>query len=274
MMRRAQPWLGTLVEITIADELGDTDLNFAFGRAFDAIATVHRLMSFHDPASDVSRINRAAPGTALQVDPQTASVLAAALTLTRQSEGCFNPFCAPRLVEWGFLPAPAGPAPGWDLPCSALAMDGCCVLKQAAAWIDLGGIAKGYAVDAAVMSLHDCGVRSTCVNAGGDLRVAGPDAWPVHLRAPRHPTSTAYATTLRNAALATSATYFSRREQSGQLRSAIVHGRDGEPLLLESSVSVAAPSCMMADALTKVVALSGDIRHSALQEYQASAFIF
>ena len=274
MNRRAQPWLGTIVEITIADRLDDADLNLAFACAFDAIAAVHTLMSFHDPDSDVSRINRAAPGTVLDVDPRTAVVLSAALGLARLSDGLFNPLCAPRLVEWDYLPAPARPAPDWDVPCSALALDGCRVLKQAAAWIDLGGIAKGHAVDAAVMTLQECGILSTCVNAGGDLRVIGPDAWPVQLRDPHHPTATAYATTLCNAALATSATYFSRKEQLGQLRSALVHGRDGEPLLHDTSVTVSAPSCMMADGLTKVVAISGDVQHRALQTHHAIAFIF
>jgi thiamine biosynthesis lipoprotein len=274
MKRRAQPWLGTIVEITIADALDDAALNLAFGCAFDAIAAVHRLMSFHDPDSDVSRINRAAPGAVLDIDPGTAVVLSAALALARQSDGLFNPFCAPRLVEWDYLPAPAGPAPDWAAPLSALALNGCRLVKQAAAWIDLGGIAKGYAVDAAVTELQDCGIVSACVNAGGDLRAFGPDAWPVQLRDPRHPTAAAYATMLRDAALATSAIYFSGKERHGQWRSALVHGRDGEPVLRNISVSVSAPSCMMADGLTKVAAISGDAGHHVLQAHHASAFIF
>jgi thiamine biosynthesis lipoprotein len=178
-------------------------------------------------------------------------------------------------VEWDYLPAPAaGPAPDWTAPLSALALDGCRLLKQAPAWIDLGGIAKGYAVDAAVTALQDCGIVSACVNAGGDLRAFGPDAWPVQLRDPRHPTAAAYATMLRDGALATSAIYFSSEESHGQLRSALVHGRDGEPVLRNVSVSVSAPSCMMADGLTKVVAASGDAGHQALQTHHASAFIF
>lgn len=274
MKRRAQPWMGTLVEITIADALDDATMNLAFRCAFEAIAVVHALMSFHDPDSDVSRINRAAPGAVLNIAPETAAVLTAALALAQQSDGLFNPFCAPRLVEWDYLPAPAGPAPDWTTPSSALALDGCRLLKQAPAWIDLGGIAKGYAVDAAVTALQNCGFVSACVNAGGDMRAFGPDAWPVQLRDPRHPTAAAYATMLQDAALATSAIYFSSEERHGQRRSALVHGRDGEPVLRNISVSVSAPSCMMADGLTKVVASSGDAGHYALQTYHASAFIF
>ena len=274
MKRRAQPWLGTLVEISIADALDDAAVNLAFGRAFDAIVTVHGVMSFHDPDSDVSRINRAAPGAVLDIDPATAVVLSAALALAQQSDDLFNPFCAPRLVEWDYLPAPAGPVPDWTAPLSTLALTGCRLMKQAPAWIDLGGIAKGYAVDAAVTALQDCGIVSACVNAGGDLRAFGPDKWPVQLRDPHQPTKAAYATMLCDAALATSAIYFSSKERRGQLRSAMVHGRAGEPVLRNISVSVSAPSCMMADGLTKVVATSGDAGHHALWAHQASAFIF
>ena len=66
MKRRAQPWLGTLVEITINDGGEDARLNQCFAAAFAAIAEIHRLMSFHDPMSDISRINRAAVGESVQ----------------------------------------------------------------------------------------------------------------------------------------------------------------------------------------------------------------
>jgi thiamine biosynthesis lipoprotein len=286
MMRRAQPWLGTLVDIAIADQgaRGDQVVQAAhaaaMARAFAAIAEVHALMSFHDPASDVSRLNRALPGEEIMVDPRTAQVLAAALSLARETDGLFNPLCAPRLVEWRYLPAPvpasglAGAMPDWTARPQALALHGCRVIKQQPAWIDLGGIAKGYAVDAAVEALRDGGVRSACVNAGGDLRAFGEAAWPVLLRDPRQPGRAISATSLRDGALATSAITFSRRAGPGRESSALVHGRDGTPLLREASVSVSAPDCMMADALTKVVAANGDAAHPALARHGAAAVIF
>jgi thiamine biosynthesis lipoprotein len=281
MMRRAQPWLGTLVDIAIADQGDDAGLAAAMASAFDAIAEVHALMSFHDPASDVSRLNRAPPGDEVLVDPRTAHVLAAALSLARESGGLFNPLCAPRLVEWRYLPAPAplsasglaGAMPDWAARPETLALHGCRVIKRQPAWIDLGGIAKGYAVDAAVAALRAGGVRSACVNAGGDLRAFGEAAWPVLLRDPRHPGRAICATALRDGALATSAITFSRQTGQGRECSALVHGRDGTPLLGEASVSVSAPNCMMADALTKVVAANGDADHPVLARHGATAAI-
>jgi thiamine biosynthesis lipoprotein len=273
MMRRAQPWLGTLVEITIADALDDADLHLAFDRAFEAIAATHRLMSFHDPDSDVSRINRAAPAASIIVDARSARVLAAALALSEQSEGVFNPLCASRLVEWDYLPAPSGPVPEWGTPASVLELRGCQVIKHAPAWIDLGGIAKGQAVDAAAAALAASGIQSGCINAGGDLLAFGADAWPVLVRDPAHPGAAGYAIEVRDCALATSAIYFSRKEHKGRPCSALLHGREGWPVLRAASVSVSARSCMMADALTKVVAATGDVHHPALEKHGAAAYL-
>ncbi|WP_228527373.1 FAD:protein FMN transferase [Noviherbaspirillum soli] len=196
MMRRAQPWLGTVVEVTVGDETSNEP---AMRAAFDVIAEVHRLMSFHDEASDVARLNRAAIGEQIEVHPRTAEVLAAALAMSVESEGLFNPFCAPKLVAWEQLPAPAaGPAPDWCARGDALALDGTRVRKNAPSWIDLGGIAKGYAVDAAVDALRGCGVRAGCVNAGGDLRAFGDIDWPVLLRDARRPELAAWSTQLRD----------------------------------------------------------------------------
>ena len=272
MMRRAQPWLGTVVEVTVGDE---TACEPAMRAAFDAVAEVHRLMSFHDEASDLARLNRAGIGEQIAVHPRTAEVLTMALALVAESDGLFNPFCAPRLVAWEHLPAPAtaGPAPDWHGTSDALMFDGTRVWKTAPAWIDLGGIAKGYAVDAAVDALRSRGVRAGCVNAGGDLRAFGDIDWPVLLRDARRPELAAWSTQLRDGALATSATYFSRRNKQGKVTSALVHGTRGTPLLTEASISVAAPTCILADALTKVVAASGDAFHPLLARHGANAFV-
>lgn len=271
MMRRAQPWLGTLVDITLAP---DADPAAAVA-AFAEIALVHRLMSFHAADSDVSRFNRAAVGDVIEVNRHTWSVLQLADQVALASGGCFNVACAPLLVEWAYLPAPLAPAPA----CIAamrhyeLAAEGR-VRKSCAAWIDLGGIAKGYAVDLAIRALERHGVGSACVNAGGDLRVIGPCAWPVSVRAPRDPAAIGARLELRHAALATSANYFSAKRLDGGLAvSALVDGRDGRALTDPVSVTVRAPSCAVADALTKVVMASGDAQHPCISRFDASAFI-
>jgi thiamine biosynthesis lipoprotein len=256
MMRRAQPWLGTLVEISVADELPEALLQSAIAAAYGEVALVQRLMSFHDPASDVSRLNRAAQDDTVPLHPHTAAVLALARQIASVSDGMFDIGCAPQLVEWGYLPQPLA-----------------AVHTQARGLIDLGGIAKGYAVDLAIDALHRAGVRSACVNAGGDLRVIGREAWPVAVRDPRAPSRSATTVRLRDEAMATSASYFSARQHQGVAVCALVDGRSGQPVQCRSSISVRAPRCVLADALTKIVAASGDASHPALAAFGATAFI-
>ncbi len=274
MNRRAQPWLGTLVEVAIAGPLGDAELISCFNDAFARVAEVHRLMSFHDPASDVSRVNHAAIGESVEIDAHTFEVIRCALSMASATGGIFDVTCAPKLVEWGYLPMLTG-----DLPqhvpgrCALVLQDGNRITKTSAAWIDLGGIAKGYAVDLAIAALRQSGVQSACVNAGGDLRAFGDIAYPVAIRHPLYPHAAAYHTELREAALATSGTYFSRKRTNDRECSALVDGADGQPVTAGFSASVRAPTCMLADALTKVVMASADARHPALDRYNAAAFI-
>ncbi|MBC7858060.1 MAG: FAD:protein FMN transferase [Burkholderiaceae bacterium] len=276
-MRRAQPWLGTLVDIAADGALPDAALADAITRAFHAVALVQRLMSFHDPDSDVSRLNRARPGDALAVHPHTFHVLQLAQAVAHASSGTFNIACAPRLVAWDCLPAPTDTVPAYEPGLEVLRCEaGGAVRKMAPGWIDLSGIAKGYAVDLAIGALMNAGATSACVNAGGDLRVFGADAVPVAIRDPRNPYNLRQGgatVPLQNEAMATSAGYFSMKEWDGGRVCALIDGRSGLPLQGKASVSVRAPRCALADALTKVIAASGDARHPALAEFGATALI-
>ena len=274
MKHRAQPWLGTLVEITIDDALGEAELLACFNDAFAAIAEVHRLMSFHDPASDVSRINRAAIGESVEIHAHTDEVIRCALSMASASDGLFNISCAPMLVEWAYLPIPAGDTAVY-LPCRPTLVReyGHRIRKLSAAWIDLGGIAKGYAVDLAIAALRRSGIQSACVNAGGDLRVFGDVRYPIVIRNPERPTVPGLQIALRGEALASSGIYFSRKRVDGREYSALINGKNGQAITAGLSVSVRAPCCMLADALTKVVMASADPAHPALSQFGATAFI-
>jgi FAD:protein FMN transferase len=270
MMRRAQPWLGTMVEVSVPTSAGHGAIDLAFA----AVARVHRLMSFHDPASDVSRINRAAPGEMVEVDPDTWQVLELAGQVSGLSDGAFDVACAPRLVQWTILPAQSGEAPPLRPMREVLALEpGARVRKLAPGWIDLGGIAKGYAVDLAVEALRAAGVASGCANAGGDLRVFGAEPLPVAVRSPHSPAVAAARLMLRDEALASSGSYFSSRTWQGTQVSALLDARDGRPLAGTSSASVRAPRCVLADALTKIVLVTGDAAHPALAALGAHAFL-
>lgn len=274
MKRRAQPWLGTIVEIGIADALADSALAAAFELAFQQVARVHQLMSFHAADSDLSRINRAAVGSTVDIDAHTCTVLQTAMRVADASAGLFDIRVAGRLMDWGLLP-PAGPPPPAYVPQQAgfrLTAAGK-LQKLSADWLDLGGIAKGYAVDLAIHSLQRCGVQNACVNAGGDLRVIGDSTSEIMLRDPSKPSHMACKISLQNQALATSASYFSLRQTETGSYSALVNGQTGAAMLGAVSVSVSAPQCMLADALTKVVMASANAEHACLAQFGAHALI-
>jgi len=100
-MRRARPLLGTVVDIS-AEDAGES-LPDAIEAAFASIEAVQRLMSFHDPDSDVSRINAAKAGEVVHIDPRTLHVLHFARQLSDLSAGAFDVTTASVLVRSGFL---------------------------------------------------------------------------------------------------------------------------------------------------------------------------
>jgi thiamine biosynthesis lipoprotein len=137
--------------------------------------------------------------------------------------------------------------------------------------LDLGGIAKGFAVDQAVRSLKRAGVAWGLVNAGGDLRAFGSRAWPIHVRHPAAPGQLIAVGTLREGAVATSAPYFSERMQGGQPTSALFDPTTERSIVAPISATVFARTCLFADALTKAVLL-GDAS-PALRACRAHGFV-
>jgi len=272
MMRRARPLLGTYVEIAAAGA-ADDPVAAAIDAAFAAIARIQRLMSFHDPRSDVSRINDAEPEREIRIDPHTVRVLRLARELSERSNGAFDVTIAPVLVERGFLP----PRPRETAPLGATYRDlelrpQNYVRWRRKGWIDLGGIAKGYAVDCAIAALRAGGATSGIVNAGGDLRCFG-EARPIHVRHPAAATVLVPIGCLSNAALATSAGYFSISDEGGGHGDPLVDAKRGHCVRWDASVSVAAADAMTADALTKLVRLAPASAPDILAQFRAQAIV-
>jgi thiamine biosynthesis lipoprotein len=251
-VRRARPLLGTVVEIRAASAQPVQQLHAAVGEAFAAVQQVHELMSYHDPGSELSRINRDAASAEQRIDAHTYAVIEAALQMAMLSDGAFDPCIGHRLEEWGYLPPTTVGGCGGRWDDVRLIAPGAVRFARSVR-LDLGGIAKGYAVDRAVQVLQAAGVDKLLVNAGGDLRIAGPQQQRIGLRHPLAPHRHAAVLSLRDSALATSASYYSRRHRPGGEVSSLLDPRTGVPYLGEGSVSVCAPDCMSADALTKVV---------------------
>jgi FAD:protein FMN transferase len=137
--------------------------------------------------------------------------------------------------------------------------------------IDLGGIAKGFAVDRAIAALRDHNVRQGLVNAGGDLAAFGPDAAVVSLRDPRDPRRIMGHVDITNEALAASGRQVDPFRCSETRESAVIDPGTSRPARMAVGATVCARRCMVADALTKIVMIAGEAAASVLAEYQASA---
>lgn len=252
---RCRPLLGTFVEIT-------ADLETAIDAAFEAVARVHALMTAHAPDSDVSRINRLAHERPLEIDPATAAVLERALHWSRQSAGAFDVVAAgaAAIRSGQLLLHPGQPEPraahwSWLEICGPVVK----LLKPAC--IDLGGIAKGYAVDRAVAVMKAKGALFGLVNAGGDMAGFGSQSWPVQVVQPE--TRRAIAdVAVSNGAIATSS--LKPDGTAGHLP-----GRAAGLL----SATVYAPNAMDADALTKIVLSGSPAACTCLRSARAQAFV-
>lgn len=256
-LRRARPLLGTLVEVTARGQC-ETALIHTIDRAFAAVARVERLMSFHDRHSDVGRVNRLAHRVPVRVHPWTWQVLQFAQKISLVTRGLFDITIAGELVRMGYLPRSAGRRVDRRACWADIELlPGHRVRFRRPLHIDLGGIAKGFAVDRAIAELRAGAVDAGLVNAGGDLRAFGAVPWRVHLRDPANPGALIPFADLASGALATSASYFARSVWRGRTVSPVVDGARRKPTITSDSASVAAPTCMLADALTKLVLLQG-----------------
>ena len=239
--RRARPLLGTLVEVGLslpidgsAGGLGwestqpdEGAANAAFDAAFAAIQSAQACLSRFETGSDIARFNALRGGERLRLRPITRDVLQAAYELHTASGGVFD-------ISQGTAPQ------GWRLDGDWL--EKCDDRTQ----LDLAGIGKGHAVDLAVLALQGQGCAAGWVNAGGDLRVFGALDLPLQLRCETGGGVRPFGS-LRDGAFATSAL-------GGPHRARLV----GVTPTVEVHVSVAAPLCLWADALTKVVAANAD----------------
>jgi thiamine biosynthesis lipoprotein len=273
-IRRARPLLGTFVEIEVAGAEAAA-MQSAVNAAFEAIAEVHRLMSFHEPNSDVSRLNREAGLRPIEVEAWTFQVLAAAVEMHRRSKGIFDITVAPALQIMGLLPRRNDDAPALA---EARSFDAIELLAgqrvrflHDGVRIDLGGIAKGFAVDRALEVLRGFGIPRGLVNAGGDLAALGSEPQTIHVRNPRDPRRVICSVQLSDEALASSARRFDPFQSADVTGSAIIDPATGTPADAIAGTAVRAPCCMVADALTKIVMISATDALGLLEHYKASA---
>ena len=273
-VQRAKPLLGTLVDIKIRG-LRPSVAHAAIDRGFAAVTKIHQLMSFHEHTSDVSHINQNACREPVRVHSHTYEVLRRALKLASKTNGVFDPTIAPQLVSWGLLPRPdvkdaPDPRSSWT---DIELQDDCFVKFHQPLWVDLGGIAKGYAVDCALDALELDADVAVCVNAGGDLRVRGREAETVQLRVEPAGQDVPILQ-IKNGSVASSSGHGLGAKTDGGVTGPHLDGTRRCAVGLHSFATVLAEDCITADALTKVVLAIGQQSDEVLCSEGAAAYFY
>jgi thiamine biosynthesis lipoprotein len=266
-MIRCKPLLGTFVEISTED--GGHSLH-AIERAFNVIEQIQWLMGFHDPDSELSQINARSYLEPIRIHPWTAEVLTIAKEIHIESQGIFNCGIGHRLVQAGLLPKhfSLNDQSFGDIE-DLLFIEPNLVQSKLPLCLDLGGIAKGYAVDKAIEVLLTNDIPFGSVNAGGDMRLFGDEAQDIQIRNPSKPQELIQIGSMKVGAIATSSLCFAKRDADA--KSYMVNPLNQEHIEFSESYSVIANECVYADALTKVVSISGNAQHPCLSHFSAQA---
>jgi thiamine biosynthesis lipoprotein len=244
----------------------DAQLEDAVDAAFAEMNRLDHLFSSYRPDSEISQLSRSPGGGKVSAD--TAAVLALGLEVAHRSGGAFDLTLGRLKSLWGIdgdnpaVPgrqaiqdALVGVGPG------ALILDGRQLTKRAAQLqIDLGGIAKGYAVDRAIAVLREHGITSAAVNAGGDMFLLGQRSgrpWRIGIQHPRQKDAVLETVQVRDLAVVTSGDYERFFEQDGQHYHHIFDPQSGFPARGCQSVTIIADSVALGDALATAVFVMG-----------------
>lgn len=263
--------MGTLFKIVLyaADS---SNASAAARAAFARIDTLNQRLSDYLVDSEVNRLSATSGDERwVSVSDDLWQVLSASQELASLTDGAFDATVGPLTVLWRWamrrnqLPpmdrlAHAMKAVGY----TGVSLDSTTrsvLLSKAGMRLDFGGIAKGYAVDAAYAVLAGYGVTRMLVDGGGDIRVgdAPPDeqGWRIEARLVRDGLLADETVTLVQTAVATSGSTYRYIESGGMRYSHILDPKTGMGLTEERIVTVVAPTCMEADGLASVLSVMG-----------------
>jgi len=257
--------------------------------ALDLVQSLERRLSFFKPDSDISRINRDAADTAVEVEPQLFALLQSAMQLSRESGGAYDLTAAPLWEAWGFARR-AGAIPSPEQLAEAQALVGgkwveldesnkTIRLLRRGVRLNLGSIGKGYAVDRAAEHLLAAGVSDFLIHGGySSVAARGLSAGPVKIITTADATAAAQTARwpwkvgvkdplrderrlgqieLHDRALGTSGTQFQSFRHRGRRYGHILDPRTGWPAEGVLSVTVLAPTAAEADALSTAFYVMG-----------------
>lgn len=246
----------------------------AVDSAWAAMDRVDRLMSTWREDSDLMRANAGAATAPVRVDPAVARVVAAALQVAAECDGAFDPTVLPLLRAWGLHGGPPREPDEAELAALRAVTGARFVVVDTVAntisftrpgvGLDLGGIAKGHALDAARAVMTAAGATAGIVDLGGNLMVFGQGEKKVAVVAPDDPTAAVAMVDVENGAVATSGQYERFVEIEGRRRGHILDPRTGLSVERQGSVTVVAPDARLGDALSTALFVLGPEAGAAL----------
>ncbi len=268
IMSTCQFNLTAVVPVSAGGQLEDI-----FDAAETAARIVEKQMNIYNPASELSRFNTAAAGSSVALSPETIDVLTKASLFWEQTDGAFDVTVLPLIRLWkqaekdNALPTAAEctvarNASRWEY---ISLTDAGATKSVAAACVDLGGIAKGFAIDLAVAAMIEAGCVGGIVDIGGDVRCFGlrPSGKPWDVAVtnpfdPDHPRDDPLVILqVRDAAVCTSGNYRRFGVIEGKHYSHIIDPRVDRPVDAYPSVTVVAPDATTADAWATALSVLG-----------------
>jgi thiamine biosynthesis lipoprotein len=240
--------------------------------AFDEVDRIDRLMSHYKPESPLSRVNREAAQHPVVVDAELFDFLATSMRYNHESGGAFDITVGPLMKAWGFFRGEGRMPSDADLDAARRhvgsrhvtlnPIDKTIAFDEDGVELDLGGIAKGYAVDRAVSLLRQRGIAAALVSSGGSTIYGfgappGRAGWNVSIQDPLDRRRFAQTVTLKDRALSIAGTSEKFFEADGVRYSHIMDPRTGRPVQGVLTVAVLAPTGTAGDALDDALFVMG-----------------
>lgn len=260
---------GTLIEVTLAD-VDAKQAQQAMRLMRQDLEVMNRVWHAWKPGS-LARVNQLLETTSeFTAPPSVLELLIPARELSLKSQGLFNPAIGRLIALWGFhsdeMPSDEPPAekirellqqhPSMqDIEIHGVRMRS----SNPAVQIDLGGIAKGYALEKLMQTLQQLGINNAVINAGGDLKVIGTKnghPWSIGIRDPRHAGAVAGIEVTNGEAVFTSGDYERHATKNPKVHH-IIDPRTGYPATGSQSVTVLHTDATTADAAATALFIAG-----------------